>query len=177
MKPLVALSIAVGVLAGIATWASLTFGWLVWALFIAYASFFHCGGDANALKNSAVNNVFGAFLAWVAAMILVNVPIAGLGTAWPAIIVCITAATLVLAAHVKALSVIPAGFYGYASTFAYLLMAKDAMTAAALTKFNLQNAFVAVALAMVIGNVFGFLTAKMSAALQASSGKAASAAA
>jgi len=140
-------------------------------LFIAYASFFHCGGDVNALKNSTINNVFGSFMAWVAALILVKVPMPGLGAAWPSILVCITAAILVLAAHVKALSAIPAGFYGYASTFAFLLLTKDALTPSALTQPNLQNGFVAVSLAMVVGNVFGFLTAKMSAALTATPGR------
>ena len=171
MKPLVALSIAVGVLAGVATWVSLTFGLLVWALFVAYASFFHCGGDANALKTSAINNVFGAFMAWIAAMVLVKVPVPGLGNGWPAIVVCVTAAILVLAAHVKSLSAIPAGFYGYASTFAYLLMAKDALTPDALTKLNMQNGFIGVSVAMIVGNIFGFLTGKLSAAMQQSAPK------
>jgi fatty acid desaturase len=65
MKPLVALSLSLGLLAAVATWVSLTVGLLVWAIFLAWASFYHCGGDLNALKNSITNNLFGAILGWL----------------------------------------------------------------------------------------------------------------
>jgi hypothetical protein len=165
MKPLVALSLSLGILAGCATWLSLTVGLLVWAVFLAWASFFHCGGDANALKNSIVNNVFGCAIAWIAALLIVTVPAPGL-VLRAAIVVAITVIVLVLAAHIKALSAIPSGFYGYAATFAYLLMTKDALTVSAMTKLNMQNGFIAVAVSMVVGNLFGFVSAKFSAAMQ-----------
>lgn len=171
MKPLVALGISLGVLAGIATWVSLTFGLLVWALFLAWASFFHCGGDANAFKNSVVNNVFGGIVAWIAAVLVLEIPVPGAVPLRAAILVGITVLGLTLAAHVKLLSAIPSGFYGYAATFAYLLMTKDALSMAALTKPNMQNGFVAVAVSMILGNIFGFVSAKLSAALQHESPK------
>src|ERR1039457_6370072 len=109
MKPLIALGISIGVLAGVATWLSLTFSLQVWALFIAWACFFHCGGDLNALKNSIVNNTFGAILGWIAALLILEVPVLTL-VPRASIIVAITVIALIFAAHVKALSVIPAGF-------------------------------------------------------------------
>ena len=165
MKPLVALSLSLGVLAGLATWLSLTAGLLVWAVFLAWASFFHCGGDAGALKTSIVNNIFGCLCGWVAALLIVVIPAPSL-VPRAAIVVGLTVIVLVLAAHLKALSAIPAGFYGYAATFAFLLMTKDALTVNALTALNMQNGFIAVALAMVVGNLFGIVSAKLSAALQ-----------
>src|ERR1039458_3332833 len=114
MKPLIALGISVGVLAGVATWLSLTFSLQVWALFIAWACFFHCGGDLAALKKSIVNNLFGAVLGWIAGMLILEIPVLTL-VPRASIIVAITVIDLILAAHVETLSVIPAGFYGYAS--------------------------------------------------------------
>lgn len=165
MKPLIALGISVGVLAGVATWLSLTFSLSVWALFIAWACFFHCGGDLDALKNSIINNLFGAVLGWVAALLILEVPVLTL-IPRASIIVALTVIVLVFAAHIKALSVIPAGFYGYASVFAFALLTKDAFTPAALLNPNMSNALIAIAVAMIIGNVFGIVSAKLSAALQ-----------
>jgi hypothetical protein len=82
------------------------------------------------------------------------------------IIVALTVIILIFAAHITALSVIPAGFYGYASVFAYILLAKDAFTPAALLTPSMSNGFIAVVVAMIIGNVFGIISAKLSAALQ-----------
>jgi uncharacterized protein DUF1097 len=165
MKPLVALSLSIGILAAIATWLSLTVGLLVWAVFLAWASFYHCGGDVKALKTSIANNLFGGLCGWIAAVLIVVVPTPGL-VLRAAIFVGLTVIVLVLAAHLKALSAIPSGFYGYAATFAYLLMTKDALTISALTKPNMQNGFIAVAVAMIIGNLFGIVSAKFSAAMQ-----------
>jgi hypothetical protein len=167
MKPLIALSLSVGILAGVATWLSLTTGLLVWAVFLAWASFYHCGGDWNALKNSIVNNIFGCVLGWVAALLIATIPVPSL-IPRAAIVVALTVIVLVLAANVKALSAIPSGFYGYAATFAFLLMTKDALTVSAMTKANMQNGLVAVAVAMLVGNLFGIVSAKLSAALQPS---------
>jgi hypothetical protein len=75
---------------------------------------------------------------------------------------------LVLAAHIKLLSAIPSGFYGYAAVFAFLLMTKDALSLPALTKINMQNGLVAVGLALIVGNLFGIASAKLSAAMQPS---------
>lgn len=165
MKPLIALGISIGVLAGVATWLSLSFSLQVWALFIAWASFFHCGGTVDALKNSVINNIFGAIVGWIGALLILEVPVLTL-IPRASIVVAITVIALVFAAHIKALSAIPAGFYGYASVFAYVLLAKDALTPQALLAVNMQNGLVAVIVAMVLGNVFGFVSAKFSAAMQ-----------
>lgn len=167
MKPLIALSLSLGLLAAVATWVSLTAGLLVWAVFLAWASFFHCGGDMNALKSSLINNLFGLICGWVAALLIVVVPAPGL-VLRAAIFVGLTVVVLVLAAHLKVLSAIPSGFYGYAAIFAYLLMTKDALSVSALTKLNMQNGLIAVGLSLIVGNLFGIVSAKFSAVLQPS---------
>jgi hypothetical protein len=70
------------------------------------------------------------------------------------------------------LSVIPAGFYGYAPVFAYLLLAKDALTPAALLTPDIKNGIIALGVALILGNVFGIVSAKLSAALQPPAAKA-----
>jgi hypothetical protein len=103
----------------------------------------------------------------VAALVILAVPGAdALGLPlWAGIVVGVTAGLICIAANIKVFSVIPAGFYGYACTFAFLLQTPDKLTVAALTSISMNNALIAVALSMVIGAVFGFLSGKLGAAL------------
>jgi hypothetical protein len=166
MSQLVALSLAIGVLGGVATWICLSVGLLIWAAFIAWACFFHSGGDNNALKKTIVCTIWGVICAWVAAMIIVSVPMAGLGLIWPAIVVAVTVFILCVAAHVELLNVIPASVYGYAATFAYLLQTPEALSAAKLTSPTLGNAAIIVTVSLVLGAIFGFLSGKLGGMLK-----------
>lgn len=168
MSQLVALSLSIGLLGGIATALYLTIGLSVWAAFIAWACFFHCGGDTNALKQTIIGNIFGALMAWVAAYLIVWTPLAeSLGTPVAAgLIVGVTVFILCMAAHFKPLASIPASVYGYASTFAYLLLSAQAMAIAALTDTDFhRNAFLMIVLSMLGGAIFGFLSSKLAGAL------------
>lgn len=166
MSSLVALSLSIGVLGGIATFVFLKFltSYLIWAAFIAWACYFHCGGNTEALKKTIIGNLFGAVCAWVAGLLLVTVAPAGEVSA--AVVVGVTVMLMCLAAHLPPFSTIPASVYGYASVFAFLLgnasvnLTKDALTAA-----SPANALVAVGVSMVIGALFGFASGKMGAAL------------
>jgi hypothetical protein len=167
MSQLVALSVSIGVLGAIATFLFLNSGLLIWAAFVAWACFFHSGGDTNGLRNTIVGNVFGAFCAWLAAVILLSVPLGDtLGLPlWAAIVVGVTVLGMCLAAHIKAFSVIPASVYGYASTFAFLLQTAGMLNKDKLMSASLQNGLVVVALSMVIGALFGFASGKVGALL------------
>ncbi len=163
MSQLVALSLSIGVLGGIATTIFLNVpGLLIWAAFIAWACYFHSGGNNEALKNTIVGNLFGAVIAWIAAMVLLSTP--G-GAVWAGIVVGVTVLVLCLAAHAKALSSIPASVYGYASTFAFLLGTSGALTKESLTSASFQNSLAAVGVSMVIGALFGFASGKLGGAL------------
>jgi hypothetical protein len=168
MSQLVALSISIGLLGGIATFIYLKLGLAIWAGFIAWACFFHCGGDSNALKQTIVGNIFGAICAWVAALIILTVPLGdSLGLPlWAGIVVGITVFIMCIAAHIKALAVIPASVYGYAATFAYLLLTAQAMVIAEMTAVDFKrNAFLFVVISMALGALFGMASAKLGAAL------------
>jgi hypothetical protein len=169
MSSLVALSVSIGVLGGIATILYLKTGLLIWAGFLAWACYFHAGGNEAALKNTIVCNIFGSFCAWAAAMIILSVPLADTLTlpVWAGIVVGLTVMAMCLSAHIPALSAIPASVYGYAATFAYLLQTQGAMTRENLTSASMANAFVLIAVSMALGAVFGMVSGKVGAALTA----------
>jgi len=167
MSQLVALSVSIGLLGGIATILYLKVGLLIWAGFIAWACFFHSGGDGNALRNTIVGNAFGAFCAWLAALIILHFPLADSLTlpVWAGIVVGLTVMAMCLAAHIKAFSVIPASVYGYAATFAYLLQTADTMTKDKLMSASMANALLVVIISMAIGALFGLASGKLGGAL------------
>ena len=167
MSQLVALSVSIGLLGGIATILYLKLGLLIWAGFIAWACFFHSGGDSNALKNTIVGNAFGAVCAWVAAVIILSVPLGEKLSlpVWAGIVVGLTVLVLCLAAQIKALSSIPASVYGYASVFAFLLQTPETMAKEKLMSASSANALVIVIASMLIGALFGLAAGKMGGAL------------
>src|SRR5215831_7878666 len=99
MTTLVALAISVGLLGGVATLIFLSVGSiLIWAAFAAWARYFHSGGNVEALKSTIICNVFGVIAAWVAALIILGIP---LGNAlslplWAGIVVAVTVAAYIL---------------------------------------------------------------------------------
>jgi hypothetical protein len=142
-------------------------GLLIWAGFIAWACFFHSGGDSNAFRNTVICNAYGAVWAWVAALIILSFPMAdSLGLpVWAGIVVGLTVLGLCLGAHVKAFSSIPAGVYGYAAVFAYLLQTADSMTKEKLMAAGMANALILVFVSMLVGAIFGLVSGKVGAAL------------
>lgn len=172
MTSLVALSVSIGALGAVATWLALgpLSGFIIiWTVFVGWATFFAVGGDNAALKKAIIHNVFGVICAWVAALIILGIPLGdtiGLSI-WAAIVVGVTVLAMCLAAHIKALSTIPASVFGYASTFAYLLQTPDALSTAALTGVNFNNALLVIAVSLIVGAIFGLLSGKLGGALTA----------
>ena len=165
MSQLVALALSIGLLGGVATFLFPAVGLAVWAGFIAWACFFHSGGDTNALKHTIAGNVFGALMAWVAAFLIIETPL-GHNEVGIAVAVALTVFVMCLAAHIKVLSVIPASVYGYASTVAYMLLTAQAMAIAELVSVDfLPNALLMIVLSMVFGALFGFASGKLATAL------------
>ncbi len=164
MSVLIATALSVGVLAGVATWIFLTVGTiLIWAAFVAWACFFHCGGDNAALKTTIIGTAFGVVAGWVAALVIVYVPLAEALTLplWAGIVVLVTVVIVVLASSIPAFSVIPASVYGYACAFAFLLLQTPSkMTPEALIAPSFDNVLINVIVSMAIGAVFGWLSGK-----------------
>lgn len=158
---IIPLAISVGLLGGICTWLFLaTNAFLIWAAFAAWACFYHCGGDAAALRTTVVSNAFGVLVAWAAGLALAIVaPVPVLGAA----IVAASIVIYILSAHIPAFSSIPAVTYGYACTFSFLTQNSDAFTPAVMLSASGRNALLIVPFSMVIGACFGFASAKIAA--------------
>lgn len=170
MSRLAALSLSIGLLGGFATWLFLTVGGvLIWAAFVAWGCYFQAGGNAQALRSTLVCNTFGAAVAWLAAIVILAVPLGELLTppGWAGAVVFATAWLVCMAAGIPALATIPASFYGYASTFAFLLQTPEKMNLAALTSPGLENAFIVTALSMALGALFGYASGRLGGALMA----------
>jgi len=128
--------------------------------------FFHSGANTNALVKTIIGNAYGALVAWVALLIIVNVPVPGLGAVWPAIVVGVTVFFLVI---VDLLSVVPANVYGYAALVAYSLHQPSAAPATGplqnLVSPSFANPLVLLIVSMVIGALFGYASNQLAKAL------------
>lgn len=168
MNTVISLVISVGLLAGVASWLFLFVGSIViWAAFVAWACFFHSGGNQEAFISTIVCNAFGVVCAWIAALIILIVPLGNvLGMPlWAAIVVALTVGAYVMASKLALLASIPGTTYGYACTFAYLLQTPEKLTVEALTQFTFDNALITVIVSMVIGACFGYLSGRMATLL------------
>jgi hypothetical protein len=165
VAPLVALSFSIGILGAI--WAYLALGplagfVLVWAGFIAWGCYFHSG---KALTKTIVGTAYGAFIAWVALMIIVHVPMPALGTVWPALVVGVTVFLLVIVASIDALSVVPANVYGYAALAGYSLTAPSPGPLQNLTAGSFANPLILLIVSLVVGALFGYASGQLAEAL------------
>lgn len=161
-----ALAISVGVLGAIATWlflGPLGGALAIWAAFIAWGCYFHCGGKEQGLQSAILNNAAGAVIGGLT-LLAAGAAIGGSlpAAVWPAICVGIGVAAMVLLANVPVFAVIPAQVYGFASVVAYTLM-KDA--GGSLTAASMENPVVVIILSMIIGAVFGYVSEKVAGML------------
>ena len=170
MSKIIALSISIGVLGGIA--AALFLGplsgiFLIWAAFIAWACFFAIGGDTDALKNTIISSIFGAVIAWLALLIFLSIPLADVLTLpiWAGIMVALSVTIMCLIANYTIFSSIPAAVLGYASVAAFALQTSDALTMNALTSIGFNNAIIVIILSLIAGAILGIASSKISDAL------------
>jgi hypothetical protein len=162
-----ALAISVGILGAIATWlflGPLGGALAIWAAFIAWGCYFHCGGKEHGLQSAILNNAAGAIIAGITLLVVTKTGMADkLGLpVWAGICVGIGVAAMVLLANIPLFAATPAQVYGFASVVAYALM-KDAT--GSLTAGSLENPVVIVILSMIVGAVFGYVSEKFAGML------------
>jgi hypothetical protein len=167
MDLITALAVSIGVLGGIATFVLLSpfgMGLQIWAAFIAWATFYHCGGKAAGLQKTIIHTLFGAILGWVMLLLVTQIPLGGaLGVPlWAGICVLITVFILVYAAKAPMLSDIPASVLGYAAVAALALAGGKLGAVKAAT---MENPFVIVALSLIVGAVLGYLSEMIAGAM------------
>ncbi len=166
MNSLTALSVSIGVLAGLATFLAvgpLAGVFFIWAATISWAAYFALGGDDDAAKNMAICGVFGVFMAWYAAVQLTNISAdATLGfPAMAAIVVTISVIVSCLAANLKVLSCIPATVLGYSATFAYMLQTPDILSKDVLLALAWNNPLIVISFSLIVGIGLGIASAKL----------------
>lgn len=168
------LALSIGGLGGVATWLALSplAGMVtIWAIFIAWGTYFHNGADAAALKNTIVCGIRGSVLAGVAFALITKV---GLGEGMPlainaAVWVGLAVFVLVMGATMPAFSDIPSGVYGFAATAAYAIHAGDDLSAAGNTlAMDFSNPVLVISLSIIVGAVFGMVSGKVSAMISGS---------
>jgi Protein of unknown function (DUF1097) len=145
----------------------------VWAAFIGWASYDHSGATLQAALRSSAALVFGVVMAWAVAVVVAAgiLPLsASLATAVTA---GIASFLIVLASAGPILSIVPATFYGFASTFAYLSLVPGAFTINAMTGLNLKNAIIAVPISLLIGTGLGIAQGWLASVLAAGKARAA----
>lgn len=168
MKPVSATALSVGILGALCTWFFLSVGTiLVWGAFVAWACFFHSGGDNAALKSTILSNIFGCFMGWLGAVLILGLPFAELLSppVWSGVIVLFTVVVYILASQIPAFASVPGTTYGYACTFAFLLQTPEKLNLPALFSVSFNNSLLVVPVSMVLGALFGFASAKLAAAL------------
>lgn len=168
MDKLTALSLSIGILAGAATFLAvgpLSGFFFIWAATIPWAAYFALGANEEALKNTIVCGIFGLFMAWVTAILLVNIPSdAPLGfPATAAITVTVAVVVLCLAARFPQLGAIPASVFGYSLTFAYLLQTPDTMTLDNLLGISFKNPLLVISASIVFGTFLGQWSGQLAA--------------
>ncbi len=170
MKSLNALAISISVLGALATFLALgPLGgtYLIWAAFVAWGAFFALGADKAALQKLIVCGIFGALVAWAVAVLILSIPLAAsLGLPlWAALAVGAGIVVVVLAANIPLLATIPATVFGFASSFAYLLQTPDVLKLEVLLSATMKNSLIVVSLSLVVGAVFGLVSAQWGAAM------------
>jgi hypothetical protein len=156
-----ALAVSIGLLGGVATYLYLAdffgLGLQIWAAFIAWASFYHCGGKIHGFTSSILANLWG--IVW-GVLTLLAITKVGLGGSlppniWPAICVAVGVGLMILGSHIPLFSAIPATVYGYASIVAFALLKAGTD---GLMDPTLQNPAVVIALSMIGGAIFGLIS-------------------
>ena len=167
MDLITALAVSISVLGAIATYLFLSpigMGLQIWAAFIGWGTFYHCGGKEAGLSKTIIQNVFGAFIAWILLLMVAKIPLgATLGVPlWAAICVLITVFIAVYAAKAPLLADIPATVFGFAATVGLALAGNKL---GAVTDISLENPFFNVALSLIIGAIFGYISEKVAGVL------------
>lgn len=170
MSLITALAISIGVLGGVATYISLAdhfgLGLQIWAIFIAWGCFFHNGGGTKGLLDTVFGNVIGGVMAAVALIALDMSGLAGMLGVPVAAGICVggAVAIMILLANIPLFSSIPAMVYGFAATAALALLTSR-IGADSMMATSLDNPLAIIAMSMVVGAIFGFVSEKIAGAL------------
>lgn len=158
-----ALGLVLGVIGGILAYLSLgplSGVYFIWAVFIYTATGVAIGGTNESFKNLVVCGIAGIFLAWIASLVVLNVPLAAVLSlpVWAGIVVGVTTAFLAWVANLSIFPAIPATVVGYASSFAYLLQTPGKLANSVLLSFTLANPLIVMSISFLVAAAFGIVS-------------------
>jgi uncharacterized protein DUF1097 len=159
MDLVAALAVSIGLLGGAATYLYLSdflgLGLQIWAAFIAWASFYHCGGKIQGFTSSILANLWGVVWGALTLIAFSNLDVGLEAPVWAGICVAIGVALMILGCKIPIFSAIPATVYGYAATVAFALLTNSV---GGLVEPTLQNPAAVIALSMIGGAIFGLIS-------------------
>jgi Protein of unknown function (DUF1097) len=151
MPPLVASMISLGVLGGLDTYLTATaLPVPVWVTFIAWASFFACGGGTQGFIKSVASNWMGII---IGSLSLLAIELVSPQPIWAAVCVGTGTALMILVSAVPLLNFPPAIVFGFAS-----LVGTTAATGKAVFSSGITHPTLVAALAMLLGACFGLVS-------------------
>jgi Protein of unknown function (DUF1097) len=151
-----AAAVAAGLVAGASTWgSSKVTGPLLWAAFIGWASYDNNGADHGAVVESSTSMLFGVAMAWCVAIVVAEEWLPWSASISGAVAAGTASVLIVVASAVRLFSRVPAAFYGFASTFAFLTLVPDASDSHQLIHFGWDNGAIAVSSSLLIGTGLG----------------------
>jgi len=166
MDLVTALAVSIGLLGGVATYLYLSDFWVlglqIWAAFIAWASFYHCGGKVQGFISSILANLWGIVWGALTLIAFSQLDFGLPAPIWAGICVAIGVGLMVLGAKIPIFSAIPASVYGYAATVAMALLTN---TVGSLTEPTLLNPAAIIAISMFGGAVFGLISEALAGAM------------
>lgn len=149
MPSLVAAMISLGILGAIDTYLTATILPVpVWVTFIAWASFFACGGGKDGFISSVARNWTGI---GIASLTLLVIAIAPAHPIIAAICVGLGTSAMVAASALPLLAFPPAIVFGFASTVGTM-----AATGKSIMTGDLSHPTIVAAVAMLVGACFGY---------------------
>ncbi|HET6219555.1 MAG TPA: DUF1097 domain-containing protein [Acidobacteriaceae bacterium] len=168
LKTLPAAALAAAILAAVSVWAFAALpGLLIWAAFIGWASFDQSGANRKAFLTSSVCMIFGVIMAWIVAVSVAGEWLHLRSSVSSALAAGVASFFIVLASRFELLSNVPATFYGFASAFAFVTLAPNAFSMAAMTRGNLNNVLLVVPISLLIGSGLGALHGYLAGTLTA----------
>ncbi len=148
MPPRLAAMVSLGVLGAIDTYLTATILPVpVWVTFIAWASFFACGGGTAGLVKSLASNFTGILIASATLLLIATLPSHPLAGA---ILVGLGTSAMIFASGAKLLDFPPAIVFGFAS-----LVGTTAATDTTVFTGGLTHPTIVAAVAMTVGGLFG----------------------
>ena len=151
MSSYLALIVSIGVLAFVDTYLTATVLPIpVWVTFIAWASFFACGGNRQGFVQSVVSNWVGIL---IAAASLLAIGLLGGSAIAAGICVGIGSAGMIVVTKLRSIPYPPAIVFGFAS-----LVGTTAATGHGVTTAGIANPILVAGFSMLVGAAFGFVS-------------------